>query len=98
MEKTAGQKTTKIGVVTGCRMKKTVTVVVERQIRHPLYKKTIRRKKKFLAHDEFEKCKAGDMVKIVQTRPLSRSKRWRVQEIVGLSPNETEKDVKDKKG
>ena len=98
MEKTAGQKTTKVGVVIGNKMKKTVTVVVERQVRHPLYKKIVRRKKKFLAHDENEKCKVGDMVKIIQTRPLSKSKRWRIQEIVGLSPNETDKDVKEKKG
>ena len=98
MEKTAGQKTTKIGVVTGSNMKKTVSVIVERQVRHPLYKKIVRRKKKFLAHDEYEKCKVGDMVKIVQTRPLSKTKRWRVQEIVGLSPNETDKEVKEKKG
>ena len=98
MEKTAGQKTTKIGVVAGNSMKKTVSVVVERQVRHPLYKKIVRKKKKYLAHDEYEKCKVGDMVKIVQTRPLSKSKRWRVQEIVGLSPNEIEKDVKEKKG
>ena len=98
MEKTAGQKTTKIGVVAGNSMKKTVSVIVERQVRHPLYKKIVRKKKKYLAHDEYEKCKVGDMVKIVQTRPLSKSKRWRVQEIVGLSPNEIEKDVKEKKG
>ena len=98
MEKTAGQKSTKIGVVNGKSMKKTVSVIVERQIRHPLYKKIVREKKKFLAHDEYEKCKIGDMVKIVQSRPLSKLKRWRVQEIVSLSPSETVKEVKEKKG
>ncbi len=98
MEKTAGQKSTKIGVVNGKNMKKTVSVIVERQIRHPLYKKIVREKKKFLAHDEYEKCKIGDMVKIVQSRPLSKLKRWRVQEIVSLSPSETVKEAKDKKG
>ncbi|MGD2294985.1 MAG: 30S ribosomal protein S17 [Candidatus Aminicenantes bacterium] len=98
MDKTAGQKTAKIGVVSGNKMKKTVTVIVERQVQHPLYKKILRRKKKFLAHDEYEKCKVGDQVKIVQTRPLSKSKRWRVQEIVGLSPDESDKDLKEKKG
>ena len=98
MEKTGGQKSTKIGVVNGKNMKKTVSVIVERQIRHPLYKKIVREKKKFLAHDEYEKCKIGDVVKIVQSRPLSKLKRWRVQEIVSLSPSETVKEVKEKKG
>jgi small subunit ribosomal protein S17 len=98
MEKTAGQKSTKIGVVNGKNMKKTVSVIVERQIRHPLYKKIVREKKKFLAHDEYEKCKIGDMVKIIQSRPLSKLKRWRVQEIVSLSPIETDKEDKEKKG
>ena len=98
MEKTAGQKSTKIGVVNGKKMKKTVSVIVERQIRHPLYKKIVREKKKFLAHDEYEKCKTGDMVKIVQARPMSKLKRWRVLEIVSLSPSETVKEAKEKKG
>ncbi len=98
MEKTAGQKSTKTGVVSGKNMKKTVSVIVERQIRHPLYKKIVREKKKFLAHDEYEKCKIGDTVKIVQTRPMSKLKRWRVLEIVSLSPNETVKEAKEKKG
>ncbi len=98
MEKTAGQKSTKIGVVNGTNMKKTVSVIVERQVRHPLYKKIVREKKKFLAHDEYEKCKIGDMVKIIQSRPLSKLKRWRVLEIVSLSPSETVKEAKEKKG
>lgn len=98
MEKTAGQKSTKTGVVSGKNMKKTVSVIVERQIRHPLYKKIVREKKKFLAHDEYEKCKIGDKVKIVQTRPMSKLKRWRVLEIVSLSPSETVKEAKEKKG
>lgn len=98
MEKTAGQKSTKTGVVSGKNMKKTVSVIVERQIRHPLYKKIVREKKKFLAHDEYEKCKIGDTVKIVQTRPMSKLKRWRVLEIVSLSPTETVKEAKEKKG
>ncbi len=97
MEKTAGQKSTKTGVVSGKNMKKTVSVIVERQIRHPLYKKIVREKKKFLAHDEYEKCKIGETVKIVQTRPMSKLKRWRVLEIVSLSPTETVKEAKEKK-
>jgi len=96
MEKTVGQKTTKIGVVIGDKMKKTVTVLVERQVRHPLYKKIVRRRKQYLVHDENEKCKVGDLVKIVQTRPVSKLKRWRIQEIVGLASDETKKDSKDK--
>ncbi len=98
MEKTAGHKSTKTGVVNGKNMKKTVSVIVERQVRHPLYKKIVREKKKFLAHDEYEKCKIGDTVKIIQTRPMSKLKRWRVLEIVSLSPNETVKEEKEKKG
>ncbi len=98
MEKTAGQKSTKTGVVSGKNMKKTVSVIVERQVRHPLYKKIVRVKKKFLAHDEYEKCKIGDTVKIVQTRPMSKLKRWRVLEIVSLSPDEIVKEAKEKKG
>ena len=98
MENHEKRKTTKVGVVTGKSMKKTVAVQIERQVRHPLYKKTIRRRKKFLAHDEYEKCKIGDLVKIVETRPLSKKKRWRVQEIVELSSVEKEKAGKGKEG
>ena len=97
MDTIQGRKTTKVGVVTGNKMKNTVTVLVERQVRHPLYKKIIKRRKKFLVHDEYEKCKIGDVVKIVETRPLSKRKRWRVKEIVGLSPSEVERENEDKK-
>ncbi|MGD8537587.1 MAG: 30S ribosomal protein S17 [Candidatus Aminicenantes bacterium] len=97
MNTSQGRKTTKVGVVIGTKMKKTVTVLVERQVRHPLYKKIIKRRKKFLVHDEYEKCKIGDVVKIVETRPLSKRKRWRVKEIIGLSPSEVEKENEEKK-
>jgi small subunit ribosomal protein S17 len=91
MEAKASQrKTTKVGVVVGKKMKKTVTVRVDRQLRHPLYKKVIKRQKKFLAHDEYEKCKLGDVVRIIETRPISKRKRWRVTAIVGLSTSEVE--------
>lgn len=96
MKDTQGRKTTKIGVVIGDKMKKTVTVLVERPVRHPLYKKIIKKRKKFLAHDEYEKCKVGDVVRIVETRPLSRRKRWRVLEILELSNREPVKEAKDK--
>ncbi len=95
MEATAqARKTTKTGTVIEKKMKKTIKVSVERQVRHPLYKKTIRRKRTFLVHDENEKCKVGDVVRIVETRPLSKLKRWRVLEIVGL----VGKDVRGKTG
>jgi small subunit ribosomal protein S17 len=79
------RKTTKVGVVVAKKTKKTVTVKIERQLRHPFYKKIVKRQKKFLAHDEYEKCKVGDIVRIIETRPISRRKRWRVLEIIGLS-------------
>ena len=85
MKEVQVRKTTKLGLVVGDKMKKTVTVLVERPVRHPLYRKFIKKKKKFLVHDEYEKCKVGDVVKIVETRPLSKRKRWRVLEIVELS-------------
>jgi len=94
---TQARKTTKDGIVIGTKMKKTVTVLVERQVRHPLYKKIVKKRKKFLVHDEYEKCKLGDAVKIVETRPLSARKRWRLDEIVGLSPTEKNEANEDKK-
>ncbi len=75
------RKTTKIGIVISKSGDKTVNVLVERLVRHPLYKKVIKRRKKFLAHDEHNACKVGDKVKIIESRPLSRRKRWRVVEI-----------------
>jgi len=97
MEESQVRKATKIGVVISNKMKKTATVLIERSVRHPLYKKVIKKKKKFLVHDEYEKCKVGDVVKIIETRPLSKRKKWRIQEIVGLSPSETEKEIEEKK-
>jgi small subunit ribosomal protein S17 len=87
-----GRRTTKVGVVIGNNMKKTVTVLIERQVRHPFYKKIVKRRKKFLAHDEYEKCKVGDLVKIIETKPLSKRKKWRVQEILELSSADVEKE------
>jgi len=98
MKNSEHRRTNKIGVVIGNKMKKTVTVLVEKSERHPLYKKIIKKKKKFLAHDEYEKCKVGDVVKIVETRPLSKRKRWRVEGIIGLSPDESENEIEGKKG
>jgi small subunit ribosomal protein S17 len=70
------------GHVVSDGMDKTVVVAVETPKRHPLYKKTIRRVVKYKAHDEKNECRVGDKVKIVETRPLSREKRWRVAEII----------------
>jgi len=71
-----------VGLVTSDRMDKTVTVLVERRVKHPLYKKYIRRSTRIHAHDETNACKVGDAVSIVQCRPLSRTKAWRVREIL----------------
>jgi small subunit ribosomal protein S17 len=72
----------RLGRVVSDRMNKTVVVAVETPKRHPLYKKTIKRLVKYKAHDENNECKVGDKVRIVEIRPLSREKRWRVAEII----------------
>ncbi|HDQ35197.1 MAG TPA: 30S ribosomal protein S17 [Chloroflexi bacterium] len=71
-----------IGVVTSDKMDKTVVVRVERRYRHPLYKKVVNTAKKYLAHDEENACRMGDRVQIMESRPLSRRKRWVVEEIL----------------
>lgn len=71
-----------LGKVVSDRMHKTITVLVERRVRHPIYERVVRRSKKYHAHDEYNQCQTGDVVRIVETRPLSRTKRWRLQEIV----------------
>lgn len=78
----AGKRKVRIGTVISDKMDKTVVVQVETLTRHPLYKKVIRRRTKFKAHDEENKCRIGDVVKIMETRPLSKDKRWRVVEIL----------------
>lgn len=77
-----GIRNSQVGIVTSTAMRKTVTVAVDRLVQHRLYQKTIRRTSKFLAHDENSTCAVGDRVRIVETRPLSARKRWRVVEIV----------------
>ena len=71
-----------IGTVIGDTMNKTVIVSVDAPKRHPLYNKTMKRIKKYYAHDETNECKTGDRVRIEETRPMSKLKRWRVREIV----------------
>ena len=73
---------TMIGTVVSNKMDKTVVVAVETSVRHPKYKKTVQRTYKLKAHDEQNECKEGDKVKVMETRPLSKSKRFRVVEIV----------------
>jgi SSU ribosomal protein S17P len=72
----------KIGVVVSTKMDKTISVLVERRLMHPLYGKFVKRSKKFLAHDEGNTCNVGDKVRIMETRPLSKRKRWRLVEII----------------
>jgi small subunit ribosomal protein S17 len=72
----------RIGHIVSDKMDKTVVVAVEKLKRHPLYKKTFKRVIKYKAHDDDNKCRVGDKVKIIETRPLSRQKRWRVDEII----------------
>lgn len=71
-----------LGEVVSNRMQKTITVEVERRVRHPIYERVVKRSKKFHAHDEQNQCQIGDIVRIVETRPLSKTKRWRLLEIV----------------
>jgi len=77
-----GHRKTVMGTVVSDKMEKTVTVVVERRLRHPLYRKFVTKSKKYHAHDEANECHTGDMVRLMEARPMSRSKRWRVIEIV----------------
>lgn len=76
----SGQTKTRIGVVTSNKMQKTVVVEVERRVRHAKYGKFLTRRMKYKAHDENNACQIGDTVRIVETRPLSKDKRWRVAE------------------
>lgn len=73
---------TRIGVVTSDKGDKTVTVVIERKVKHPIYGKFMKSTKKYTAHDEKNDCKEGDTVSIMETRPLSKTKRWRIVEIL----------------
>lgn len=77
-----GRRKDQVGVVTSDKMAKTVVVKIETVRRHPLYKKTIRRSRSLKAHDEQNAAKTGDRVRVVESRPLSKEKRWRVVEIL----------------
>ncbi len=73
---------TKLGLVTSNKMDKTITVMVERKVKHPLYGKFVKKSTKFHAHDEKNECSIGDTVKIMESRPLSKTKTWRLVEVV----------------
>jgi len=83
-------KVTKVGVVTSNKMDKTAVVAVERLVRHALYKRAFKKTSTFMIHDEENKCKIGDRVRIVECRPLSKSKRWRLVEVLNPSQAEPE--------
>ena len=72
----------RIGVVTGDKMQKSITVVVQRRFKHPVYGKFITKSKRYIAHDEKDTCKMGDTVKIAETKPISKRKKWRLVEII----------------
>jgi small subunit ribosomal protein S17 len=77
-----GRRKVRVGVVVSDGMDKTVVVRIDRQVRHPLYGKTVRRSSKLAAHDEGNDAHVGDTVRVTETRPLSKTKRWRVVEVV----------------
>jgi len=76
------RRKTRIGLVTSNKMEKTITISVERKVKHPIYGKFVKKTTKFHAHDDKNECSIGDIVKIMETRPLSKTKRWRLVEVV----------------
>jgi small subunit ribosomal protein S17 len=85
VEKVVGRRSEKIGIVVSAKMAKTIVVVVTRRVPHPLYKRIVTKRKKFYAHDENGTAKVGDQVKIVESRPLSKLKRWTLGEVIRQS-------------
>jgi len=81
-EKQVRHRQEKVGIVTSAKMQKTIVVEVRRRVPHPVYKRIVTKRSKFMAHDEHGKAHEGDMVRIVESRPLSRSKRWSLKEII----------------
>lgn len=82
LQETRNLRKTRIGIVTSNKMDKTITVAVERKVKHPIYGKFVKKTTKFHAHDEKNECSIGDTVRIMETRPLSKTKRWRLAEVV----------------
>ena len=81
-QKRQTKRKTRVGLVTSNKMEKSITVSIEKRVKHPIYKKYFKKTTKFMAHDEKNECTIGDMVKIMETKPLSKNKRWRLVEIV----------------
>jgi len=79
---TRNLRKTRIGIVSSNKMDKTITVAVERKVKHPIYGKFVKKTTKFHAHDDKNECSIGDTVRIMETRPLSKSKRWRLVEVI----------------
>jgi small subunit ribosomal protein S17 len=82
MDAVRGLRKERIGKVLSNKMDKTISVAVERKVKHPIYGKFIKKTTKFMAHDEANTCAIGDLVRIMETRPLSKNKRWRLVEVV----------------
>jgi len=87
-EKTSGVRARKVGVVVSDRMEKTAVVAVERKVKHPSYKRFVRRTTRFHVHDEKNAVHVGDQVEIVETRPVSKNKRWRIARIIARAPGQ----------
>jgi len=77
-----GLRKTRVGIVVSDKMDKTISIAIERKVPHPIYKKYFKKTTKLMAHDEKSECRVGDKVKVMETRPVSKSKRWRLVEIV----------------
>ena len=84
-EKEARHRQEKVGIVTSAKMQKTIVVEVRRRVAHPVYKRIVTKRSKFMAHDEHGKAHEGDMVRIVESRPLSKNKRWSLKEVLRAS-------------
>ncbi len=82
MEKTRNLRKERIGVVVSNKMDKSITIAVESKVKHPMYGKFIKKTSKFMAHDEKNDCNIGDTVKIMETRPMSKNKNWRLVEVI----------------
>jgi small subunit ribosomal protein S17 len=81
-QKRQSKRKTRVGVVTSNKMDKSITVAIEKRVKHPIYKKFFKKTTKFMAHDEKNECTEGDMVKIMETKPLSKRKKWRLVEVI----------------
>ena len=81
-EKEVRHRQEKVGIVTSAKMQKTIVVEVRRRVAHPVYKRIVTKRSKFMAHDEHGKAHEGDMVRIVEARPLSKNKRWSLKEVL----------------